>query len=182
MGVLSFHSTAINVVLLLLHVYLGCMIFVHGFRKVFRGGKLGGTARWFESIGMKPGLANAYAAAVSEMGAGVLLVLGLFTPFASAALVALMLVAIVCVHRKNGFMITNPGGGIEYCLTLAVVGLTLGTLGAGRLSLDYAWGLLSGWSSTTNFLVTLIVGFGGAALQLAVTYRPPKDSAEPTRN
>jgi len=172
-------SAAIDIVLLILHMYLGVMIFVHGFRKVFRGGKLAGTARWFDSIGMKPGLLNAYAAATTEMGAGVLLVLGLLTPFACAALMALMLVAIVSVHRKNGFMITNPGGGIEYCATLVIASLTLGTLGAGRYSLDHAWGILIGWSPTTNFLVTLIVGVGGALLQLAVAYRPLRGTESP---
>ena len=171
------NSTTIDVVLLLLHLYLGCMIFTHGFRKVFRGGKLAGTARWFDSIGMKPGVVNAYAAALTEMGAGVLLVVGFLTPFACAALMALMLVAIVSVHRKNGFMITNPGGGIEYCLTIVITALTLGTLGAGKVSLDHAWGILIGWTLTTNFLVTLIVGVGGAALQLAVAYRPKSGTA-----
>jgi putative oxidoreductase len=174
----SVDSVSISVVLLLLHVYLGGMLFTHGFRKAFRGGKLEGTARWLEGIGMRPGTANAYAAAMTEMGAGALLCLGLLTTFASAALVALMLVAIASVHRKNGFMITNPGGGVEYCLTLAIVGLTLGTLGAGRFSLDHAWGVLNRWTPTTNFLVTLAVGVGGAAIQLAAVYRPPgKDIA-----
>jgi len=169
-------STTIDIVLLLLRLYLGCMIFTHGFRKVFRGGKLAGTARWFDSIGMKPGMLNAYAAATTEIGAGVLLALGLLTPFACAALMALMLVAIVSVHRKNGFMITNPGGGMEYCLMLAIASLALGTLGAGKFSLDHARGILSSWSPTTNFLVTLVVGVGGAALQLAAAYRPPRDA------
>jgi putative oxidoreductase len=171
------YSTPINIVLLLLHLFLGGMIFAHGYRKLFRGGKLAGTARWFESIGMRPGMVNAYAAAFTEVGTGILLAVGLLTPFACAALMALMLVAIVSVHRKNGFMITNPGGGIEYCLTLAVAALTLGTLGAGRFSLDHALGILSSWTAATNFLVTLVVGVGGATLQLAVMYRPPRDIA-----
>lgn len=138
---------------------------------------MAGTARWFESIGVKPGMLNAYAAAGTEIGAGVLLTFGLLTTFASAALMALMIVAIVTVHRKNGFMITNPGGGIEYCLTLVVAAITLGTLGPGRYSLDHAWGVFSGWTPLTDFLVTLIVGLAGASLQLAVTYRPPNVSA-----
>lgn len=166
------NSNTVSLVLLVLRIYLGGMIFTHGYRKVFRGGKLEGTARWFESIGMKPGLFNARAAALTEIGTGVLLALGLITPFACAALVALMLVAIVSVHRKNGFMITNPGGGVEYCVTLALAGLTLGTLGPGKFSVDHAARLLSNWTLTTNLLVVLIVGVGGAALQLAVAYRP----------
>jgi uncharacterized membrane protein YphA (DoxX/SURF4 family) len=53
-----------------------------------------------------------------------------------------MLVAIVTVHRKNGFMITNRAG-IEYCLGLTVTALALGTFGAGRYLLDYWWNIFS---------------------------------------
>jgi putative oxidoreductase len=168
------YPTAINVVLLVTHVFLGLMIFTHGFRKVFRGGKLPGTAAWFDSIGMKPGKIHAFAAAFTELGVGILLTFGLLTPLAAAGLIALMLVAIATVHRTNGFMITNPGGGMEYCLALSVMALTLGTIGSGRFSLDHAWGVFSHWTPTTDFLVTLIVGVGGAFVQLAAFYRPPK--------
>ena len=161
-----------GVVLLLLHLYLGGMIFTHGFRKAFRGGRIEGTARWFESIGMKPGKLNAYAASATEMGSGLLLTFGLLTSLACAALIALMLVAIVCVHRKNGFMITNPGGGVEYCTLIAIAALALGTLGAGRFSLDHVWGLFNNWTPTASFCVTLLIGFSGALLQLALLYRP----------
>jgi putative oxidoreductase len=169
------YPMVIDVVLLLTHVFLGLMIFTHGFRKVFRGGKLAGTARWFDSIGMRPGKLHASAAAATELGAGALLTLGLFTPLAAAGLLALMLVAIATVHRSNGFMITNPGGGMEYCLCLSVYALTLGTLGGGRFSLDHVWGVFSNWTPTTGFLVTLVVGVGGALIQLATFYRPPRD-------
>jgi putative oxidoreductase len=171
-------SMITSVVLLLLRFYLGCMIFTHGYRKVFYGGKLAGTARWFESIGVRPGLLNAYAAALTEIGAGVLLVLGLLTPFACAALMALMSVAIVTVHRKNGFMITNPGGGIEYCLALVIAALDLGTFGSGTYSLDHEWEIFGGWTPMTNFLVTLLVGVGATAFQLAAVYRPPRSTGE----
>jgi putative oxidoreductase len=146
------HSLAVGIVLLLLHLYLGCMTFTHGFRKAFRGGRIAGTARWFDSIGMKSGLLNAYAAAVVEMGAGTLLILGFLTPVASSALVVLMLVAIVSVYRRNGFMIANPGGGIEYCLTIAIAGQALGTFGADQFSLHREWRLLGSRSSMGAFL------------------------------
>ena len=57
--------------------------------------------------------------------------------------------------------------------------LALGTFGAGRYSLDNAWGVFSHWNGTTRLLVTAIVGVGGAVLQLAVFYRPPKKSPSP---
>lgn len=168
------YPMVINAVLFLSHVFLGLMIFTHGYRKVFRGGKLAGTARWFDSIGMRPGKLHAYAAASTELGAGALLTLGLIMPLAAAGLLALMLVAITTVHRTNGFMITNPGGGIEYCLCLSVYALTIGTLGGGRFAMDHVWGVFLHWTPTTDFLVTLIVGVGGALAQLAAFYRPPK--------
>lgn len=164
-----------NVVLLVVHLFLGLTIFAHGYRKFFRGGKLAGTAGWFDKIGMKPGKLNALMAASTEVGVGVLLTLGLLTSLASAGLISLMVVAIVTVHRKNGFFITNPGGGIEFCVALAVMALALGTLGAGRYSLDCAWNVLD-WSQTTGLAVTAALGVGAALLQLAVFYRPPKVS------
>src|ERR1700691_4720665 len=168
--------TTINVLLLVVRLFLGPMIFTHGYRKFFRGGKLVGTAGWFESIGMKPGRFNAVAAASTETGVGVLLTFGLLTPLACAGLLALMVVAIVSVHRKNGFMITNKGGGMECCLALSVMALAVGTMGPGKFSLDYSMKIFSSWSFSTDFYVTLIVGLGAALLQLLACYRPPKES------
>ncbi len=171
----SFPAT-INVVLLIVRLFLGPMIFTHGYRKFFRGGRLAGTAGWFEKIGMKPGRLNAVAAASTETGVGVLLTVGLLTPLASAGLLALMTVAIVSVHRKNGFMISNKGEGMEYCLALSVMALALGTLGPGKFSLDFSMKIFSHWSFSTDFFVTLAVGLGAALLQLLACYRPPKPS------
>ena len=40
--------------LLLLRVVLGLTVAAHGYNKFFGGGKLAGTARWFDSMGMRP--------------------------------------------------------------------------------------------------------------------------------
>ena len=169
------YPVALNVVLLALRLFLGPMIFAHGFRKFFRGGRLAGTAKWFESIGVKPGRINAAMAASTEVGVGVLLTLGLLTPLASAGLMSLMTVAIATVHLKNGFFIFNEGEGIEYTLGVAVTTLVPGTLGAGEYSLDHLWHVLH-WSLATSLGVTLVVGLGGALGQLAAFYRPPKST------
>ena len=170
---------SINLVLLALRLFLGGMIFAHGANKVFRGGRLPGTAKWFDSIGMRPGSLNAVLAASTEIGAGVLLILGLLTTLAAGALMALMVVAIVTVHSKNGFFVFNKGQGIEYCLGVAVAALVSGVLGAGRYSLDH----LLRRSQPVHFLlrpshalaVTLAIGLLGPALQLLVAYRPPRE-------
>ena len=42
----------------------------HGYNKFFGKGGLAGTAGWFDSIGMKPGMFHARVAATTEMAAG----------------------------------------------------------------------------------------------------------------
>jgi putative oxidoreductase len=169
----SAYPTSINLVLLAVRLFLGLMIFSHGYAKVFRGGKLAGTAGWFNRIGMKPGKINAFMAASTELGVGILLSLGFLTPLASAGLISVMTVAIVTVHRKNGWFIFNKGEGIEYCLSVIFMALVPGTFGAGKFSIDHVWRILR-WSNTTSLVVTVVVGVGGALLQLAACYRPPK--------
>ena len=172
-GTLVTYPNLLDVMLLVLRVFLGVTIFAHGFQKFFRGGRIPGTAGWFESIGMKPGRLNAYAAAMTETGAGILLTLGLMAPLAAAGLIALMVVAIVTVHRTNGFFNFNKGQGVEYNLALIVMALLVGTLGAGRFSLDRLWHPVD-WTPAKGLLVTLVLGVGGALGQLAIFYRPER--------
>jgi putative oxidoreductase len=171
----SHQAPMVSAAALILRVTLGGMILAHGLNKLFGGGRIPGTARWFESIGMKPGVLNAWAACLTELGCGVLLIVGLLTPLACAGLVALMTVAIVTVHRKNGFFVFNPGQGIEYCLVIALASVALGGLGGGRWSLDHVLGTWS-FKPWIGMAVAAGVGVGGALLQLAAVYRPPKDA------
>jgi len=164
-----------NATILLVRVALGLMIAAHGYAKFFRGGKIAGTAGWFESIGMKLGKLNALMAASTEVGVGILLTLGLLTHLAAAGLVALMVVAIVTVHGKNGFFIYNQGQGYEYCLMLLVMAFVPGVFGGGKYSLDHVTKILPWMNKPAHaLLTTAIVGFGGAFLQLAAVYRPSK--------
>ena len=166
-----------NIVILILRVYLGGMIIAHAVNHLFRGGKLEGTAGWFESIGMKPGRLNALMASITEAGVGVLLVLGLLSPLASAGLVSLMVVAIWSVHRYNGFFVFRRGQGVEYCLLVIFAALVTGTFASGKYSLDYLGRhvepfrfLDRPWHAA---LITAALGVGGAALHMLVAYRPP---------
>src|SRR5258707_13568035 len=77
-------TTAVNLSLLLLRVVLGIVFLAHGINHVFRGGRIPGTARWFESLGMKPGILHAWLASLTEIGSGALLVGGFLTPPAGA--------------------------------------------------------------------------------------------------
>jgi putative oxidoreductase len=168
------HPHILDFIQFVLRVWLGGLIFAHGYNKMFRGGKIAGTAGWFASIGMKPGLLNAYAASLTEMGCGFLLIIGFLTTLASAGLIAVMLVALWTAHRKNGFFIFNAnGGGVEFVGTVAVAALVTGTIGAGAWSLDHKVNLTH-WNLSQNLLITAAVGVGGAILQLLAFYRPSK--------
>ena len=157
--------------LLILRVVVGITLAMHGLNKIFGGGKIPGTAGWFESMGVRPGLLNAWMAALTEIGSGALLALGLVTPLAAGGMLAIMVVAGITAHRSNGFFIFNAGGGYEYVLVLGAVALCLGATGPGQWSLDKVFGLhLVG--VTPGLLITAVAGFGGAALQLLTFWRP----------
>lgn len=162
----------LDVASILLRVALGSCIFLHGANKWRSASSRQGTASWFASIGMRAPRLQAALAAFTEMIAGVFLVAGLLVPSASAAVAATMLVAIVVAHRSNGFFIFNEGQGWEYCAMLAVMAITIGGLGGGRISLDNALGI--DYGGTWGFATAVILGVGGAALHLATSWRPRK--------
>lgn len=161
-----------HVAVLIVRVVFGLFMAAHGFNKVFGGSGLTGTAGWFGSIGFKWPKWQARAAAVTEIGGGLLFAAGLFTPVAAAAMVALMVVAIWTAHRSNGFFVFKPGQGWEYCASIAVVAAAIGIVGGGRLSLDRA--LHIHFSAGACLIVTLGLGIGGAVLHLAASFRPSK--------
>jgi putative oxidoreductase len=164
-------SNGANLALLMLRTVIGVTMFLHGYNHVWGGGKIAGTGRWFESLGLKPGPLHAWMASITELVCGPMLILGLVMPLAAAGVVGVMTVAFLTNHRPNGFFIFRPGEGYEYVLNLAVAGLALGGLGAGEWSLDHAfgWNLAGGKAMA----VTAVAGLGGALLLLAVFWRPP---------
>jgi putative oxidoreductase len=160
---------SVNIAALVLRLVVGGTMIAHGWNHAFGGGKLPGTARWFESIGIRPGRVHAVAATVTELGAGALLVLGLLTPLAAAAVVGTMVVALVANHARNGFFIFRPGEGYEYVLMITLVSCAIGALGAGGWSVDHAAGFgLHGWA---GLAIAALAGAGGAALLLATSWR-----------
>ena len=170
-------SDAIDLALLLLRLGVGTVMLAHGIRHIFGGGKIGGTARWFGSMGMRAPMLQAWLASLTEIGAGVLLVLGLFTPLGGAGVVGTMAVAWIANHFKNGFYIFNKGEGYEYVMTLLLCGVVLGTVGPGSWSLDDALEINDDLIGTTGLLLSLVAGGVGALLLLAIFWRPVKQPA-----
>ena len=157
-----------DVGILEIRVLFGVAIAAHGAQKVFGwigGYGLRGTGGFFEGLGFRPGVPFAAAAGLSELGGGILLTLGLFTPFGAAAVLAAMLVAIVSVHLKNGFFAMV--NGIELPFLYAVSALGVAFTGAGAFSLDALFGLtfLSEPYLVEGILALAVIG---AAVTLAL--------------
>lgn len=168
-------TTAVDLVLLLLRVAVGAMIIAHGYNHIFGGGKIQGTAGWFASMGLKPGIVHAWMASVTELGAGTLLILGLATPLGAAGVAGVMVVAWITAHRTNGFFIFKPGQGWEYVMIVTFVALTIGTVGPGQWSLDHS--VFPDWHGTSGLATTAFGGIGGALLLLAAFWRPNRDAS-----
>lgn len=164
---------AINLGLLVIRVTLAVVMFAHGWNHLFGGGRIEGTAGWFESLGMRPGRLHAWTASLTELGVAPLLALGLLTPLACAGVIGVLTVAWVTNHRDAGFFVfKRPTEGWEYLMTLVLVALALALLGPGEWSLDDPLGLVEDLAGWTGLLIAGLLGFGAAVLTLAVFWRP----------
>lgn len=162
------------VALLLVRVIVGITMIAHGLNHWKGGGRIEGTARWFSGLGLRHGRLQAWMSVVTEIGAGALLVVGLLTPLACAAVISVMLVAGILAHRPNGFFVFKEG--YEYVLVLAVVSLALALLGPGRWSLDHAADLVvDGWAGGGVALGVAVVATAG---MLATFWRPEPKKGE----
>jgi putative oxidoreductase len=165
---------AIDTAALGLRLVLGFVMLAHGVKHL-RGREK--TSNWFGSIGFKAPQLQWFFSTATEIGVGVLLIVGLGTSLAVMGTVAIMTVAFISVHRKAGFWITaRPDEGYEYVLTIAIAGLALAAIGAGSVSIDAALELdgqtvtvlLDEWVGIGLALGGIAAGIG----QTIIFYRP----------
>ena len=134
------NSWAENWGLVPLRLAVGLVFVVHGAQKLFVFG-LGGTAGFMAKVGIPlPSVAAVVVTAVEILG-GLALVLGLGTRLAAALLAFEMLIVILTVRLKAGFL-----GGYEFELTLFAASLSLVLLGAGPVT---AKTIFAGRAATT---------------------------------
>ncbi|HEU4965425.1 MAG TPA: DoxX family protein [Bacilli bacterium] len=121
-----------NLGLLIIRLIIGLTFAGHGAQKLFGwfgGHGLKGTGGWLESIGVKPGVLMALLAGLAELLGGLAFAAGVLVPWAAAAIVLTMLVAIFTVHGKNGYWSTQ--NGFEYNLALIAVAIGVALIGPG---------------------------------------------------
>lgn len=136
---------------------VGLLLGAHGAQKIFGWFGGPGIQGWqgaIEGMNLRPPSLWAWLSAGTELFGGLLFALGIVTPFAAAALIVNLLMAVTLVHWENGFF--NSRGGYEFPLTLAVAALVIGLAGPGA----YAFGPqeLAGLDPTTIFVGTLLLG------------------------
>ncbi len=120
----------------ILRIALGGVLIPHGCQKLFGlfgGMGLSGNAALFDRLGYNPGMFWGTLVGCTEFIGGILLVLGLFTRFAAAAVVIFMIVALKFTSAK-GFFWSN--GGMEYPLLIGICALFFLIRGGGPYSLD----------------------------------------------
>ena len=158
----------LNLVLLVVRVAGGITLAMHGYQKFFMGGRIPGTSRWFESLGMKPGRLHALLAACTEISSGVGFALGLLTPLTAAGCIGIMVVA--AWTHKGAFFIFKDGW--EYNLVLGLLYVLVAVTGPGEWSLDDALDLTDDLNGTTGLLIALI-GLAASIALMIVFWRPP---------
>ncbi len=116
---------------LVLRIALGIMFIAHALLKyaVFT---LPGTVKFFESIGLPGPLA--YPTFAAELIGGALILVGLGSRYAAAALVP-VLIGATWAHAGNGWLFSAPNGGWEYPAFLAAAAIAQALLGDGRFAL-----------------------------------------------
>ena len=168
---------SIDWALLVLRIGLGGVFLAHGLKHL---GSREKTTNWFTSLGFKNPEFQWLAMTATEIGAGALLVLGLLTGLASAAVIGTMVVAFITVHRPAGFFITafmKDGidvEGYEYVVTLAAMAAAIAIAGPGQVSIDDSMGMATAMDAGIGALLIaggVLFGLG----QVATFWRP--DSA-----
>ena len=160
--------------LLLLRLGIGGVVLAHGAQKVFGlGGGTGiaGFATNLEGLGYQQATTLSWVTGVTELVAGAFLVLGLFTPLAAAAVLAIMINAVL-LKLGNGFFVSGPraSDAVELSLVLGLGAACLVLTGPGRIALDNgrpwhrrpaSWGVLA-----------LVIGVAAAVLVYILLRRP----------
>lgn len=159
-----------NTALLVLRVVPGVLLIGHGLQKLvparfspplLHANGLKATGAGFEQIGIRPGVAAALLAGLSEAIGGFSLGAGLLTPVGTILVGAVMTTAILTAHARNG--IWNHEGGFEFPLVLLALGFVISALGPGSYSINH-WLSISNWAGI-DWSMSLV---GRAAIALAI--------------
>lgn len=151
--------------LLLMRLTLGVVFIAHGLQKAFGwwgGSGLDGLKDTIAEAGYQHAGVLTYITAGALIGAGVFLVLGLFTPLAGAVALGFLVNSLLVMfesQRKTGSVFIFGSDGAEYLLTLTALAAAVILAGPGRYGFDGG----RGWARRPfiGSLLALVLGVGG---------------------
>lgn len=162
----------LDLAFLIARVMIGLLMASHGAQKLFGwfgGHGLQATGEFFGQLGFQPGRLFATAAGLGELTSGLLIALGLFGPVGPALMLAVMVVAAISVHWRNGLFATT--NGIELPLLYSIAAVRFALTGPGRYSLDTTLGFQWAWTPKVIW-IALAAGVLGGIVNLALRRRP----------
>jgi putative oxidoreductase len=134
-------STQNDLVLTFARLVLGIVFFAHGAQKMlgwFGGFGFSGTVGAFTKMGMPAALA--FFVIFVEFFGGLSMLFGLLSRLGGLGITALMIGAILTIHRHIGFFMNwlgnQKGEGFEFHLLAIALAVLILFRGAGALSLD----------------------------------------------
>jgi amino acid transporter len=129
----------LDVALLVMRLVLGWVFVYHGAGKLFGalgGYGMAGTGRYFDSLGLHPGIFFALVAGCIEFFGGIAMIFGLGSRIWGLLQLGDMVMAILSTNWYNGLISEKAAGGYEIDLALGALALSVFLLGPGRFSLD----------------------------------------------
>ncbi|WP_255450066.1 DoxX family protein [Skermania sp. ID1734] len=150
--------------LLILRITVGGLFLFHGLQKLtgwWGGPGLDKMPDMVEHLGWKQPQISSVLLMVGEIGGGALLILGLATPLAAGAVLAVIIDAwLVRQAAAPGLQFTAPGG-VEYETMLVAASASLILTGPGRIAVDGG----RGWATRpyVGSFVVLLIAIAAAA-------------------
>lgn len=148
--------------LLLLRLAVGGIFLAHGLQKLiglWNGPGLDGFRTLLEDSGYEQANLLAIAGAVGETAGGALLILGLATPFAGAAVLAVVINAWCFKQAAEPGLAFFAPEGVEYETLLGVAAAAIILTGPGKIAFDGR----RGWATRPRFgsFILLVLGIAG---------------------
>ncbi|WP_343601178.1 DoxX family protein [Mycobacterium sp.] len=154
--------------LMVLRVGVGAVLVAHGLQNAFGwwgGPGIDGFEKSLAGLGFRHAAILAYTATGAQIAAGLLLILGLFTPAAAAGALAYLvngLLADLVVQRRHGTLTFSLPDGVEYrgVLIVAVVAIILAGPGLYGFDAGRGWARRPFVGSSAALLAGVGAGVG----------------------
>ena len=119
-----------SMALLFLRFFIGCLMLTHGWPKLVNYSEISASGNFPDPIGLGSTLSLTLVV-LAEVGASLMIMLGVFTRLAAVPLVINMLVAVFVAHGAD------PFSAKELAVMYLGIYVVLFFLGSGRYSVDY---------------------------------------------